>query len=399
MSSKMEANKLVQNILDRPLVTVIGVSVIVYLVLYYAVVSTTVVSMTLLALIVAALIYMEKKDYVELITERFVLHKKTAMALAVLFIIVFPYFARGSYLIHIGILICLYSTISLGLNFQMGSTDMVNFAPAAFFGVGAYTSAMLSLRLGVSPWLGLVAAALMGIVIGYIVGAPTLKTKGYYLSLVTIAMQQVFFLMLYNTRAVGGPDGLPGIPSFMIGNYSLRGPLMVFGTRIPYQAHYFYLAAVIMLLAAFIATRLYNSRNGLTWNTIAGDDIVATCQGINLSKNKLLAFCFGGAFAAVAGVVYAHYMTYIGPDDFTFLRSLIIISMVILGGMDNVVGVIIGATILTLVDQKMMDITDYRMLAYGLVIIVMLVLRPEGLLPKRIRTYGHLLTINKTSGK
>ncbi len=360
---------------------------------YLVLSSSAYMSMLSLAILVGAILLAERLGYLEHVFELFRLHRRLAMLLIVGYIFVLPFLLRQGYLMHILILICIYATICIGINFQMGSTDMVNFAPAAFFGVGAYTSAMLSTKLGVSPWLGFIAAAIMGVLIGYIVGAPTLKTKGYYLSLVTIAMQTVFYLMLMNTRAVGGPNGLPGVPPFMIGEYSFRGPLVLFGATLPYQVHYFYLAAVILILAALFAAKLYNSRVGLAWNAIAGDDIVAACQGVNLVKTKLLAFCIGGAFASVAGVVYAHYMTYVGPDDFTFLRSLIILSMIILGGMDNVIGVIAGAAILTLVDQKLMELTDFRMLAYGLVIVVMLLLRSEGIIPRRIRTYGEYVKL------
>jgi branched-chain amino acid transport system permease protein len=368
-------------------------SLIVYLTVYFVFKSAATHSVLIIVAVVAALIVLEKYHFLDVVFELFNLHRRAALSYLLIFILAFPFLVKGSYLIHIGILICLYATVCLGVNFQMGSTDMVNFAPAAFFGVGAYTSAMLSLKLGLSPWLGLLAAILLGFIVGYVVGAPTLKTKGYYLSLVTIAMQTVFYLMLMNTKAVGGPDGLPGIPAIEIAGYSFRKALKVFGMTAPYQAHYFYLSAVLLLVAAFVASRLYHSRTSLAWNSIAGDDIVAACQGINLTRSKLLAFCIGGAFASAAGMIYGHYISYIGPDDFTFLRSLMIISMIILGGMDNVAGVIVGAAILTLIDQKLMGIADFRMLAYGIVILVMLIIRPEGLIPKRARTYGEFLKI------
>ena len=377
---------------DGMLVTLV-VSLLFMTGFYFVLKAPALTSMTILAVMVGVILVLEKMDYLEHIFELFRLHRNFALLLVIAYILALPFLLRQGYLMHILILICIYATICLGINFQMGSTDMVNFAPAAFFGVGAYTSAMLTLRLGISPWLGFIGAIIMGVLIGYIVGAPTLKTKSYYLSLVTIAMQTIFYLMLMNTKAVGGPNGLPGVPPFTIGEYSFRGPFTLFGTTLPYQTHYFYLGAAILLLAAFFASKLYNSRVGLAWNAIAGDDVVAACQGINLAKAKLLAFCLGGAFASVAGVVYAHYMTYVGPDDFTFLRSLIILSMIILGGMDNIIGVIAGAAILTLVDQKLMDLTDFRMLAYGLVIVIMLLLRSEGLIPRRIRTYGEYVRI------
>lgn len=381
------------------LIITLLISILLMFAFYIIVASPTMLSMVILAIIIGIILALDKTDYLEHIFELFHMYKKIVLLVAIAYFIMLPFLLMQGYLMHILIMICIYSIICLGINFQMGSTDMVNFAPAAFFGMGAYTTGMLTLRLGISPWLGFPAAIVTGVLIGYIIGAPTLKTKGYYLSLVTIAMQTVFFLMLMNTRAVGGPDGLPGVPPITIGEYSFRGSLDLFGVSVPYQAHYYYLAVAILLLAAFFASRLFNSRIGLAWNAIAGDDVVAACQGINLMKTKLLAFCIGGAFASVAGVIYAHYMSFVGPDDFTFLRSLIILSMIILGGMDNVIGVIAGAAILTLVDQKLMDLTDMRMLAYGLIIVIVLLVRSEGLIPRRIRTYGKYVKLKLSKTK
>jgi branched-chain amino acid transport system permease protein len=156
---------------------------------------------------------------------------------------------------------------------------------------------------------------------------------------------------------------------------------------IPYQINYIYLTFLILLLLIIVAKRLYTSRIGLAWNAIEEDEIVAATQGINLTNVKLLSFSIGSIFAGVAGSIYAHYSSFIGTEDFDFNKSLIFICMVLLGGMDNPVGVTIGAVILTVIDEKLRVYADYRMLMYSIILIVVLIVRSQGLLPKRNRIY------------
>ncbi len=360
--------------------------------IYVAVTGRFYVSMSAVALIVTSLIYLERVGLVDELFRLYSSNRRAALLTLSVILFLFPFTIRKSpYLVHIAVMACLYAITAMGLNFQMGSTDMTNFAGGAFFGMGAYTSALLNMKTGISPWLGIPAALVMTVLLAYLIGLPTLRTKGYYLSLVTIAMQTMFTLLIINTDWVGGPNGVAGITPFSLGSYSFRSPLWLFGYRLPYQAHYFYLSAVVLLCAGYVASRLHTSRVGLCWNTIGEDEIAARCQGINPASAKLLAFCAGGAFAGVAGAIYAHYISFIGPEDFDFTKSLMIICMVILGGMDNVTGVTVGAVLLTLIDEKLRDFTDYRMLLYGVILLTVLLLRPEGLIPKRVRRYELLL--------
>ena len=389
---------LTDKVTTRPAYVVLT-NIVIFAFLYLAIVSSFWTSIFIIAFIVAATIFLEHKGLFDVIYEAYAAHMKLAYISVIILIMIFPFaIAKNSYIVHIAIMACLYATMALGLNFQMGSTDMVNFAPAAFFGSGAYASALLVVKLGVSPWFSLLIAILIATALGYIIGLPTLKTKGFYLSLVTIAMQTIFTLWIINTDWLGGPNGIAAIPSYAIGSYSFRSPLVILGIKFPYQVHFYFLAVIILFMAAVVAARLHNSRIGLSWNAIAGDDIAAKCQGINLQKTKLLAFCIGASFTGAAGAIYAHYMSFIGPQDFDFLKSLIIIVMVILGGMDNTIGVICGAVLLTLIDEKLRDFADYRMLIYGGILMVVLLIRPAGLIPKRIRRYVKpLLMLNPSS--
>ncbi len=334
------------------------------------------------------LIFGEKKGYVGSAYKLVEKSRRASMTTLVLCLILLPFVLKGNtYLLHIVVMAGIYAIVALGLNFQIGSMGQVNFAPAAMFGVGAYTSAMLSVRYGMSPWIGLAAAMVVTAGMGIVFGFPALKTRGFYFSLVTIALQTIFVLLVVNTDWLGGPNGIPGIPAFSLFGQSLKKSWSLLGVGIPYQINYIYLTFILLMVLIVVAKRLYTSRIGLAWNAIDEDEIVAATQGINLTKVKLLSFSIGSVFAGIAGSIYAHYTSFIGTEDFDFNKSLIFICMVLLGGMDNPVGVTIGAVILTVIDEKLRIYADYRMLMYSIILIVVLVVRSQGLLPKRNRKY------------
>lgn len=373
---------------SKSLIVALTVSVGGCVLLYTALVAPLAVSLAVLGLGLGLVVMSERSGKIERIYEALGEYRLIGLAVIALFVLILPLLVGGnSYLLHIAVMGGIYSIVALGLNFQVGSTGMVNFATAAFFGTGAYVSALMATKLALSPFVtilfGTVAAACLGIVFGF----PALKTRGYYLSLTTIALQVIFTLMIINTSWLGGPNGIPGIPAFSLGGFSLRMPASIFGLQIPYQANYLYLTFLILGIAVLAAARLYNSRTGLAWNAIEQDEIVAITQGVNLTGAKLLAFALGAAFAGLAGGLYGHYTSFIGIEDFDFGKSLVFICMVLLGGMDNVAGVILGAIMLTIVDEKLRDFADYRMLMYSVILLIILLTRPQGLLPKRIRQY------------
>lgn len=369
-------------------ITALAASLGICLALYISLVSPLVVALTILAIGLGLIIYGERKGSIEQVYQDVENNKGIVLGIVMLFVLALPFLLhKSNYLLHVVVMAGIYSIVALGLNFQVGSTGMVNFAPAALFGTGAYTSAVLAVKFGISPWLGIFGGMAIAALLGLIFGFPALKTHGYYLSLVTIAMQIIFTLMIVNTDWLGGPNGIPGIPPYQLAGFSFKQTLEVLGLRLPYQANYIYLIYITLGLMALTASRLYNSRTGLAWNAIEQDEIVAATQGVNLTKTKLLAFSLGAAFAGVAGALYAHYTSFIGFEDFDFSKSLILICMVLLGGMDNVPGVALGAILLTIIDEKLRDFADYRMLMYSVILITILITRPQGLLPKRNRKY------------
>ena len=318
--------------------------------------------------------------------------RKTAVLLTVLFFLLLPLFlSRDAYTLHILIIAGIQIILILGLNIQVGSTGLPNLGFAAFYGIGAYTSALLAVRLGVPFWAGMLAGGSVSAVCGLILGFPTLKTRTYYLALITIAFGLVVYLLFLNLPFFDGPDGVRDIPPPRLFGWSLFSNLKIFGRNYPIQLNFYYLVFAFLLLAVLVAGLLHNSKVGLMWNAVREDEIASQSVGINTSRVKLLAFSTGAFYAGVAGALYAHYIGYISAQNFTITQSLAFLSMVILGGLDNIMGVVVAAFLLTILPEKFRALTDYRIIAYGVIIIIMLIFRPAGLIPQRIRDYGFVL--------
>lgn len=314
--------------------------------------------------------------------------KVLTIGVFVLMILALPFvFQTSPYLVHICVMAGLYAILALGLNFQLGSTNVVNFATAASYGIGAYTSALLAVHFQISFWVGILMSGGAASLFGLLLGIPCMKTKDYYLSLVTIAFGLIIYILLINFSWTGGPNGIPNIPPPSILGHSFRDPLNLFGFSLPFQSNFFYLIFVFVIGALFVAYRLHHSRVGLAWNAIREDEIAARCQGIDVTWYKILAFCIDAFFGGVTGTVYAHYIGFISPENFAFIVSVVVVTMVILGGMDNVFGVIIGAALLTILPEKFRAFEDLRLLIYGVIVVTMLIFRPQGLFPQKLRVY------------
>ncbi len=315
--------------------------------------------------------------------------RRLSMALGTVIVLTYPFFMNGSsYVLHLLIVAQLYAVLALALNFQLGSANIPNFATGASYGIGAYTSALLAINFGISFWWTLPASAAVATVFGFLLGFPSMRTKDSYLALVTIAFAIVVHQLLNNFAWTGGANGLVGIPAPTLFGHSFARPIVIFGWRLPSQANVDYLAAALVCLSIVAAKRLHESRVGLAWNALRADPLAARCQGIDIVRYKMLAFGVNAFLAAFAGTIYAFYVSYISPDNFTFLVSVTIMTMVIVGGMDNTLGVIIGAFLLTMLPEKLRIFSDYRLLFVGVIVILFLILRPQGLFPQRARNYG-----------
>ncbi|MFQ5842407.1 MAG: branched-chain amino acid ABC transporter permease, partial [Thermodesulfobacteriota bacterium] len=303
-----------------------------------------------------------------------------------------PFVLRSSpYWIFILTLAMLWIIVALGINIQFGSAGIINLGAAAFYGVGAYTAGMLATRLGVPPLLNLLLGAVMAMLVGSILFIPVLKTRSYYLALVTIAFVMAFQTLVNNAEWLGGAQGIVGIPLMSIGGYSFLRELHILGFKLPSQANFYYLALGIGGLMVLAASRLWNSWVGLTWNSFnedTGDELSAKCMGVAVDKWSMIAFTIGNFYIGLAGAFYAHMTSYVAPPDITFYQSLLFLSAVILGGVDSILGVSVAAVLLVILPEKLRAFQQYWIILFGIVLVLMLILRRKGLIPARVRTYG-----------
>lgn len=341
-------------------------------------------------LFAAVLIYItsKKRDLRDKLQLSLETNSKTVVRLSTVLILLLPFvFLQNAYVIHIFTLAFIYAIAVIGLNIQIGSTDIVNFAQGSFMGIGGYTSAILTVQYGFTFWGGLAMAIVVTGVLGFLLGLPTLKTREFHLSLVTIAFAYISYLLVLNMQWTGGPNGIAGIPKPELFGFSLSTVIMVGPFRFTGTFFYYYLTILLLILSIVSARRLHHSWLGLGWNAIRDDEIAARSYGVNFNLIKLSTFLIGAIYAGVAGALYAHFIGFISPESMAFSLGLTMVGMVILGGMDNILGVVLGAILLIIIPEKFRAFQDFRLLFYGIVIILMLLFRPSGIIPKRLRRY------------
>ncbi len=327
------------------------------------------------------------------ITIAFQNNSKIAGALGIILLLIVPVLLKSSpYWLFMLVTTGLYIMAALGLNLQLGSAGMMNLASAAFMAFGAYSAGLLALDLGVSPIITLIVGSLITGLFSILLFVPVLKTKGHYLALVTIAFQFMVVILLDNLEFTGGPQGLKNIPPFDLFGYSFGTTINLGFTSFHFYTNYYYLMLVLVVILAIAAQRIYHSWVGVTLATIRDDEVAAKTSGIEINKWRLLVFVIGNCFIGLSGAFYAHMVGFISPPNFTFEKSLVLVSIVILGGMDNIFGIIVGSLLLVLLPEKLRVISDYRFLIYGLVLVVMLIFQPKGIIPYRVRTYGQSLS-------
>lgn len=287
----------------------------------------------------------------------------------------------------------IFVILALGLNIVVGYAGLLDLGYAAFFAIGAYTYAMMAspqFNLHLPFWLLLFLAAAFAALFGIILGAPTLRLRGDYLAIVTLGFGEIVPQIFQNlTKYTGGPNGIGALdfPSFFGRSFGQ--------STIPY----YYVVLGLIALALFFANNLRDSRLGRAWMAIREDELAARHMGINTTAVKLAAFALGASFSGLAGVVFAAKLSLVSPDLFQFQVSVLIVSMLVLGGMGNVPGVVVGALVLVLVNNVVLpqanvlaanvglhvDFGNYHFFIYGAILVAIMLFRPEGLLPSRQR--------------
>jgi branched-chain amino acid transport system ATP-binding protein/branched-chain amino acid transport system permease protein len=294
---------------------------------------------------------------------------------AVLAAIALPVFGT-SYLIDVGTLVLVYVMLGLGLNVVVGFAGLLDLGYAAFFAIGAYTTAYFMVNNHMSFWLTLPIAACFTAVSGVIIGAPTLRMRSDYLAIVTLGFGEIVRIAATNFTFTGGPEGIYGLPHAMIGAFVLRSPTALYFLGIAF--------ALVVLVGSYNLSR---SRLGRAWLAIREDEAAAQAAGIHPVYFKLLAYVLGAIFAGAAGSFFAVKLTAINPSSFTFIQSVTILMVIILGGRGSLPGVMLGAAVIVILPEVLRAFDQVRMLAFGIGLIVLMLLRPQGLWPSR---YGQI---------
>jgi len=320
--------------------------------------------------------------------------RRAALALLGVVLVAFPWLDRNNshidFLANAGAFILL----ALGLNIVVGFAGLLDLGYAAFFAIGSYSYAMLASQqfgIHIPFWVMLFVASVIAAIFGLLLGAPTLRLRGDYLAIVTLGFGEIVPQTFLNlTQYTNGPNGIS----------SLDQPSL-FGKPFGFSATpYYYVLLGLIVLGIFVAANLQRSRLGRAWMAIREDELAARHMGINTTTAKLSAFALGASFSGLAGVAYAAKLSLVSPDQFQFNVSVLVLSMLVLGGMGNIAGVIVGSFVLSFINSFLLpqstnlahqagltniDFTNYRFMLYGIILVLMMLFRPEGLIPSRQR--------------
>lgn len=295
--------------------------------------------------------------------------KAIIVALTMIVAIVAPLLVTDNYNRGILVMVLINIIVVLGLNFITGLTGQMNLGTAGIFAVGAYTTGLLSTKLGMSPWLTLLASLIMGLVIGLGLGYPSLRVKGVYLALTTIGFGEIVRILISNFKFTNGIMGIRDIPSFALGGFQ-------FDTML--SRYYLYL--VFTVIMTVVAYRITYSKWGRMFKAIRDNDEAVQASGVNISKPKILAFTLAAVFGCLAGSLYAVHMEFISPSVFTFDLSTTFIIMMMLGGIGSVPGVVLGTVIGTILPEKLRFIGNWYWIVFSAIILIIVIFRPNGLI-------------------
>jgi len=314
----------------------------------------------------------------------------------------------GTAWVRITNLAILFVLLSLGLNIVVGFAGLLDLGYIAFYAVGAYVYALLAsphFDLHLPFWIILPIGAAVACLFGVLLGAPTLKLRGDYLAIVTLGFGEIIRIFLNNlsqpVNLTNGPQGITLIDPFRIGRFNFATPDKIGGLTFTGPIKYYYFLVLLVVVIIVINLRLQNSRIGRAWEAIREDEIAARAMGINTRNMKLLAFAMGASFGGISGGIFSATQGFISPESFVLVESVMVLSMVVLGGMGNVFGVVLGAILLSFVPEVLRYTVEpmqkalfgrmliepevIRMLLFGLALVLMMLYRPAGILPSALR--------------
>ncbi|MFP5405271.1 MAG: high-affinity branched-chain amino acid ABC transporter permease LivM [Gammaproteobacteria bacterium] len=320
--------------------------------------------------------------------------QRAALLLLLAFGLAWPFLgSRGA--VDVATLALVYVVlVALGLNLVVGYAGLLDLGYVAFYAVGGYTYALLNQHFGMSFWQCVPFSAGMAALFGFLLGFPVLRLRGDYLAIVTLGFGEIIRLLLNNlTRLTGGPDGISGIPKPTLFGLQMTRTASTEGGKtfhellgLPYEGGHmvvflYFVALALALFTLFVSNRLIRMPIGRAWEALRDDEIACRSLGLNPTRIKLSAFTLGAMFAGLAGSFFAARQGLVTPESFTFIESALILAIVVLGGMGSQLGVILAAVFLTVLPEVARGFAEYRMLLFGLVMVLMMMWRPQGLLP------------------
>lgn len=300
--------------------------------------------------------------------------------------VVAGYFHDDHFVLLLFVTVLLYAVAALGLNIQFGQAGVLNFAGASFFGIGAYTSAVLGSHSAVPPILIIPIGGVLAAAIGSLLLLPVLRTRGHYAALVTIAFALLLKTFLEVNDVLGGPQGMQ-VKGMSLFGWSFNDNFEIGSAEMSFYLSYFVLSMVLLSGAFVLVRRLDRSWIGLNLDALRLDETAAGCFGLDIARWKIVAFLLGNFVIGTAGALFGMVGAFVAPNNYAFSDSLIMVSVLLLGGIGNPWGVIVATFIVVVVPEKLQTIQEYRFLLYALIVIAVLLFRPEGLLPRPVRRY------------
>lgn len=296
------------------------------------------------------------------------------------------YFHDNHFVLLLIVTVVLYTVATLGLNIQFGYAGVLNFAGASFFGIGAYTSAVLNAHTALPHILVLLIGGLLAALIGSLLLLPVLRTRGHYAALVTIAFAILLKTFLEVNDVLGGPQGLQ-VKGMSLFGWSFNDNVTIGGIDLSFYMSYFILSMIILVASFVLVRRLERSWIGLNLDALRLDETAAQCFGLDIARWKITAFTLGNFLIGIAGALFGMVGGFVAPNNYTFADSLILVSILLLGGIGNPWGLIVATVIVVVVPEKLQTIQEYRFFLYSALVIAVLLFRPEGLLPRPVRQY------------
>src|SRR6266545_3857136 len=345
------------------------------------------VIIALLALAILAVLAAKRLGLLEDVGRSFAEREDMLGALAILAALaVAGWFYDNHFVLLLVNSVLLYAVATLGLNLQFGYAGVLNFAGASFFGIGAYTSSVLLVHTAVPHLLVLLIGGLLAALIGSLLLLPVLRTRGHYAALVTIAFALLLKTFLEVNDVLGGPQGMQ-VKGMSILGWSFNDNFEIGKIEMSLYLNYFVVSLALLVGAFILVRRLERSWIGLNLDALRLDETAASCFGLDIARWKITAFTIGNFLIGIAGALFGMVGGFVAPNNYTFADSLILVSILLLGGIGNPWGLVVATVIVVVVAEKLQTIQEYRFLLYAVLVIVVLLFRPEGLLPRPVRRY------------